>query len=57
MMDLTLDAIFDRADGLYFDLAETTSLSDITTAWVNGLDEDLKYIWASSFEYHKELMR
>jgi len=45
-----LDATFGSADGVYFDLLETTSSSDITTAWVKGLYEDLKHIKAHSCE-------
>ena len=46
-----LDAMFGSEDSPYFRLPDSTDPSSITSAWVRGLDEDLRHIRAKSLSY------
>ena len=52
-----LDAMFGSADGPYFRLPDSVDPSSITSAWVRGLDEDLRHIRAKSSAFQKELVK
>ena len=52
-----LDAMFGSADGPYFRLPDSVDPSSITSAWVRGLDEDLRQIRAKSSAFQKELIK
>ena len=52
-----LDAMFGSEDSPYFRLPDSTDPSSITSAWVRGLDEDLRHIRAKSLAFQKELVQ
>ena len=52
----TLDAMFGSADGPYFRLPDSVDPSSITSAWVRGLDEDLRHIRTKSSAFQKDLV-
>jgi len=49
--------MFGSADGPYFRLPDSVDPSSITSAWVRGLDEDLRHIRAKSSAFQKELIK
>ena len=51
-----LDAMFGSADSPYFRLPDSVDPATITSAWVRGLDEDLRHIRARSLEFQRKLI-
>jgi len=51
-----LDAMFGSADSPYFWLPDSVDPATITSAWVRGLDEDLRHIRAKSLEFQRKLI-
>ena len=51
-----LDAMFGSADSPYFRLPDSVDPATITSAWVRGLNEDLRHIRAKSLEFQRKLI-
>ena len=52
-----LDAMFGSDDSPYLRLPDSVDPSSITSAWVRGLDEDLRHIRAKSSAFQDELVK
>jgi len=52
-----LDAMFGSDDSPYLRLPDSVDPSSITSAWVRGLDEDLRHIRAKSSAFQDELIK
>ena len=52
-----LDAMFGSDDSPYLRLPESVDPASITSAWVRGLDEDLRHIRGKSSAFQAELVQ